>query len=401
LNEVSQKIAKEIALKGVIPFARFMELSLYCPIYGYYERERDTIGVRGDYYTSVSVGPLFGELLAFEFAEWLVNWALKPVPFRLKIVEAGAHDGRLAEDILSWLTTHGRELLERLEYCIVEPSSARQQWQQRTLQSFGDRVHWVGNIQSLGPTSCSSGIQGIIFSNEFLDALPVHRFGWDAEKRNWFEWGVIGEADHFTWARMECGCDVVKKLWNRLKLACLKPNAQHDQDPAALAELAQVDFPAEVLAALPDGFTVELCPSAEQWWRDAAAALEWGALVAIDYGFSSQEWLSPERRNGTLRAYRAHRLIGDLLASPGEQDLTADVDFTAIRSAGEAAGLKTELFDSQAQFLVRAFARLCEQPGLPDSKGGRKRQFQTLTHPEHLGRPFRVLVQSRLGGRRL
>jgi SAM-dependent MidA family methyltransferase len=240
-----------------------------------------------------------------------------------------------------------------------------------------------------------------VFSNEFLDALPVRRFGWDAEKRNWFEWGVTGAPGHFVWGRIECDCDVLKELWSRLRQACMKRSAQPDQDSAASAGLATVDSGEEFMAALPDGFTIELCPGAEQWWQDAAEALEWGTLVAIDYGLSSQERLSPERRNGTLRAYRAHRLVGNLLTNAGQQDLTAHVDFTAIRSAGEAVGLKTELFESQGQFLVRAFGRLCEQGSPPDWEQSRRRQFQTLTHPEHLGRPFRVLVQSRLRGRRL
>src|SRR5205085_2631449 len=101
-----------------------MELALYCPVYGYYEKEADTIGRRGDYYTSVSVGSLFGELLAFQFAEWLEQCGVtKGAERQTQIVEAGAHDGKLAADILHWLREYRSELFNRLEYWILEPSA--------------------------------------------------------------------------------------------------------------------------------------------------------------------------------------------------------------------------------------------------------------------------------------
>src|SRR2546427_1045503 len=108
LNEVAKRIASEIAVRGVISFARFMELALYCPVFGYYEKERDTTGRRGDFFTSVSVGSLFGELLAFHFAEWLEE--LRLADCRLQIVETGAHDGRLGKDILKWLQARRPEV---------------------------------------------------------------------------------------------------------------------------------------------------------------------------------------------------------------------------------------------------------------------------------------------------
>src|SRR6185295_6681386 len=104
-------IREEIKVKGPISFARFIELALYCPNLGYYERPESRIGKHGDYYTSVSVGPLFGELLAFQFSKWL-----ETMPGPVKLVEAGAHDGRLALDILRALP---RSLLDRVEYWIV------------------------------------------------------------------------------------------------------------------------------------------------------------------------------------------------------------------------------------------------------------------------------------------
>jgi SAM-dependent MidA family methyltransferase len=206
MTEAGQRIAAEIRDKGAITFARFMELALYCPNIGYYEKEEDIIGRRGDYYTSVSVGPLFGELLAFQFAEWLQEYPCpdaaagksrasgikdKNSPV-LRIVEAGAHAGDLAKDILGWLRQYRSSLLQNLEYWVVEPSDRRRSHQQQNLREFSSMVHWVREIaeftQEMDSEFCALGsesVRGIIFSNELLDAMPVHRLGWDAKARTW------------------------------------------------------------------------------------------------------------------------------------------------------------------------------------------------------------------------
>jgi len=192
VNEVAKQITQEIAARGLISFARFMELALYCPVYGYYEREQDTAGRAGDYYTSVSVGSLFGELLALQFAEWLqevlglhARGQRSGAQGRGGIVEAGAHDGGLARDVLRFLRERRPELFAPLEYWIVEPSERRRAWQERRLGEFGHKVRWVRQLSEL-----TTGVRGVVFSNELFDAMPAHRFGWDARQGRWFEWGV-------------------------------------------------------------------------------------------------------------------------------------------------------------------------------------------------------------------
>jgi SAM-dependent MidA family methyltransferase len=111
--------------------------------------------------------------------------------------------------------------------------------------------------------------------------------------------------------------------------------------------------------------------------------------VTFDYGGEMKDLLSPHRVAGTLRAYRHHQVVRDVLANPGDQDLTADVNFAEIKRAGERVGLKTECFASQEEFLAQLVPRIA------DWNSERVRQFQTLTHPNHLGRAFKVLVQSR------
>ncbi|HTV40813.1 MAG TPA: SAM-dependent methyltransferase [Candidatus Sulfotelmatobacter sp.] len=351
-----------VARGGALPFARFMELALYCPNLGYYEAKRDTVGRRGDFYTSVSVGNLFGELLAFQFAEWLEE--IKSPGVQLKIVEAGAHDGQLARDILTWLESNRPALFGELEYAILEPSNRRREWQREHLERFGDKVRWLSGFDASTP---SARVTGVIFSNELLDAFPVRRFGWNANKRKWFEWAVAATGDHFAWTRIELA----------------------DND----APFAGV--PASLLDVLPDNFTTETSPAAAAWWRLAAASLDRGRLMTADYGLDWEEFFVPSRTDGTLRAFYRHHIADDPLANAGEQDLTAHVNFTDVQRAGEGAGLKTEFYSTQSKFLTKILEKTLRDKGFGGWTPGRTRQFQTLTHPEHLGRSFRVLAQSR------
>lgn len=349
-----------------------MELALYCPDCGYYEKDKDIVGRRGDYYTSVSTGGLFGELLAFQFAEWL-EAEMKGDGVGIRIVEAGAHDGRLAADILMWLRDRRNETFARLEYWIVEPSARRREWQRENLAQFGKAVRWASQISELETFLKSA--PAIIFSNELLDAMPVRRVCWDAAEKKWFESGVAVDAGRFVWRRMS------EDPGNTLRLTF------HNLD---LEKLQNV---------LPDGFTAEINFSAQKWWRETAAILKRGKLLTIDYGLSAEEFFVPERRNGTLRAYRQHQLSNELLANPGEQDITAHVNFSAIEGAGESEGLKTEASVSQAKFLTEIAERAWRRADVfGDWNSVRTRQFQTLTHPEHLGWSFRVLVQSPQSG---
>ena len=182
MNQLADIMRREMAGRGAITFARFMELALYCPGLGYYESPETQVGQKGDFYTSVSVGSLLGELLAFQFAGWLEESGASP----WQLLEAGAHDGQLAADILNWLSQRRPELLARFEYWILEPSERRRRRQQETLAAYKERVRCFSSWAELPAT----GVRGVIFSNELLDAFPVHRIGWDASRQRWFEWGV-------------------------------------------------------------------------------------------------------------------------------------------------------------------------------------------------------------------
>ncbi len=353
---------------GSMPFATFMAAALYTPELGYYEQSPERLGRGGDFFTSVSVGPVFGALLAVRLARWLREL---PAP-RLQVVELGPHDGCLAADLLEAWDRFAPDLAPRIEYLLVEASPTRRAWQAARLARQGNRVRWVPDLEALPPRS----VHGVIFGNEFFDALPVHRLVWDAGAGAWTELRVTRQGGQWVWVRPRPGephfplCPVVR---------------------AALeGELGTV-LTAGLRAVLPDGFTVEVRPAATALWTAAARALGSGRLLTLDYGYEAGEALRPERPAGTLRAFARHRQAPDPLASPGEQDLTADVNFTALRAAGERAGLQTEGRCSQAAFLMEAV----RDHAAADWTAAERRQFLTLVHPQHLGERFQVLVQTR------
>jgi SAM-dependent MidA family methyltransferase len=337
-----------------------MELALYHPSHGYYERNLKQTGREGDFYTSVSVGSLYGELLAMEFARRLTE--LWPGP--VVLVEAGAHDGQLACDILSYLDEYQQDVFRRLDYVIIEPSSSRAQRQLETLRKFQGKIRWVRDWEELGE------FRGICFSNELFDAMPVHVFRWNEPGKRWQEWGIANRNGSFLWRALEQENPNARRLLTRL--------------------------PRNLLDVLPNQFTVEISPEAVSWWLRAAHALSEGSLFTIDYGLLQEDFFQPHRSRGTLRAYSKHRPTGNLLEAVGEQDITAHVNFSLLIAAGESAGLKTDEFVQQGMFVKSVLERIEAEPArFPLWTPMRYRQLKSLLHPEHLGTAFKVLIQSR------
>ena len=365
MTEIEQLLHRQISAQGPISFARFMEAALYCPKIGYYEQDSRLIGLAGDFYTSASIGPLFGQLLGAQFAGWSAQLVAGPLTW----IEAGAHNGTLASAILEWLGKNRPELQQRLTYTIIEPSMRRRTWQAEKLKAYGKRVRWFSTISELG----EQRVNGIIFSNELLDAFPVHRLVWNRSSQQWSERGVGLEQNRF--------------VWKALKQPSFNIEAQLDQSGFALGS--------DLLNVLPDGFIIDVSPAAAHWWTEAAEALLSGKLLTIDYGATSDELMRPERTQGTMRAYYRQRISDDILAQAGEQDITAHVNFTQLERAGEAAGLKTEIFASQERFLSKIVQTMLDPAIIARWTTAETRQLHTLTHPEHLGARFRVLVQGK------
>src|SRR6266705_2671316 len=154
-------IRAEIKKHGPVSFAWFMQQALYHPEHGYYSSGRCAIGRKGDYFTNVSVGPLFGEFLAAQFAEM---WERLGSVEDFIIIEQGAHDGQFARDVLESVQKRAPEFFAALRYRIVEPFPVLQERQAQTLEPFRDRIEWCDSLQPF---------VGVHFSNELLDAMPV------------------------------------------------------------------------------------------------------------------------------------------------------------------------------------------------------------------------------------
>lgn len=347
---LSDLLRDEIARRGPIPFRDFMERALYDPEHGYYASGRARIGRSGDFFTNVSVGPLFGAMLARQFEEM---WQPLDCPDAFTIVEQGAHDGQLAFDVLSGLHLASPVLHERCEYVIVEPAPRSRAAQREKIDGFhGTRVRWVASIAEL------PRFAGVHISNELIDAFPVHLVKWNGTE--WVE-------RHVTWqdGRFAFVDGVLSDARLNERLSTLPP--------------------------LPPGYITEINLAACEWIEALAQKLERGYVLAIDYGFPRDEYFRAHRVNGTLSACAAHCRDSNPLARPGEIDLTAHVEFTTLAEAAERAGLKLEGFTDQHHFMV-GLSRL--HFGEAETSAADLRAFKTLMHPELMGRSFRAICFS-------
>ena len=345
------RILKEITAEGSLTFARFMDLALYDPVVGYYASGRGKIGKRGDFFTNVSVGPVFGRILAGQFREM---WFRLGRPSRFSLVEQGANDGQLAVDILSAMD---KTTLPAIEYWIVEPFPILRRLQEQTLKAFGATVHWAKDMDDL-PV-----FDGVHLSNELVDALPFHLMRSSGQ-----EWEELRVAAHEGRLVFEVGepenhlADQVKALPPRNK-----------------------------------GTLVELRPAAFAWIQSIASKLRTGFVLVIDYGFSREKLLSPYRTEGTFSCYRAHRRDARPLDEPGEKDITAHVDFTALAASGLDVGFRIEGYADQHHYLVGAsqdLLKTLDRPPDPDSQKA-LRSLQTLLHPESMGTQYHYLACSK------
>ncbi|MEM1443318.1 MAG: SAM-dependent methyltransferase [Verrucomicrobiota bacterium] len=337
-----------------------MELVLYDESDGYYSSpERRTVGRKGDFYTSVSVGEMFGFLLSQQIQKCREEFFEPKQPF--SIVEQGAHDGQLALDILSGLREDGED---SVRYRIVDPRPATREWLSRRFEEagFGEQVKIVATLEE------ASAEQGIFLCNELLDAFPFHRLR-------------LGESG-----------------WEELQVGCEKGHLCFTGRP--LSEGMQ-KYAVRIGDNLPLGYTTEVCPLAESWLKEAAGLFERGFWWIIDYGHEAPDYFSPHRSDGTFRCYRDHRASEDPFDHLGETDITAHVNFTFLENAAEECGLKWRKLTDQHHFLIGAardwLLSIEGQTSAGQDPGSAKRlrQFQTLTHPGMMGTQFKVAVLSK------
>lgn len=347
-------LRRKITRDGPIPFPAFMAAALYDPDLGYYAHGTGRVGRDGDFFTNVSVGSVFGNLLARRF---LRHWREAGHPVRWRITECGAHDGKLAADILATISSLDPDAWGALEYAICEPLPTLAAAQRKTLLPWLGTVRFSSNPEELA----DDPLPGIVTGNELLDALPFHLVEW--RDGCWCELHVALDGHHnFIW----------------------QPRVIDDPELAlALGALA---------GPFPEGYRTEIRPRFREFLKPYARSMVpgGGRMIWIDYGFDRADFYHPDRCRGTLRTFSNHRAGEDPLTSPGETDITAHVDFTAVAEAAEALGGKPSPLQSQGTWLTHVGRDwLLAQEGNPDPKA--LRQFQTLTHPAQLGASFQVL----------
>jgi SAM-dependent MidA family methyltransferase len=352
-------IRERIRQHGPVPFPWFMEQALYHPEFGYYTSPRLRIGRRGDYYTNVSVGRLYGQLLASQLIEM---WKLLGSPPCFTIVEQGAEEGRLALDILCAIAQESTEAAECIHYTILEPVPGKQQQQRASFEgAFLDKVTWLTGLNDL------KSVTGAFISNELVDAMPVHLV--EYRTGAWLELLVDISGEDFCFIPSKIESSELAKALEKLPLPTASP------------------------------YRTEVNLVALRWIRAVSKRLERGFVLIVDYGFPRHEYYKPERTEGTLSCYSLHRRSDDPLLRPGEIDITAHVEFTSLAEAAEEASLKVAGYTDQHHFMVGAaesrllaLEKVVEIGGLTPAHAAFFAQYRTLMHPGTMGMAFKYLL---------
>lgn len=337
-----------------------MERALYHPQFGYYSRAVQRSGRDGDFFTSVDVGPLFGEMIAAQLEEmWRV--LRDGGAERFDLVEVGAGNGRLACDVLDAAARHHPDFYSRIVLRLVERSGIARAAQRATLEPHAARL---ADVLSDLPAD----ITGAIYANELLDAFPVH---------------VVTRTS-----------EGLREIVVREQDGMLVESDAPISNPAILQHLEQND---EVIGS---GARAEVGLAAASWVGDAARALRRGFLLLFDYGGEARELYSPAHAEGTLMAYRSHRAEPrGWLTAPGDSDLTAHVDLTAVRRAAERAGLQTLGIVDQTYFLLSLGLADRVLTGHDRSAIRQRLAARTLMMPGGLGSTMKAMVFAKGVGR--
>jgi SAM-dependent MidA family methyltransferase len=332
-------------------FAEYMELVLYSPDLGYYDRSPERIGSRGDFFTSPHLGSDFGEMLAIQLAE---IWQRLGQPRPFTVVEMGAGQGLIAQDILGYWQRYYPELVA--DYVIIETAAAMRRCQQLLLSDWP--VRWV-TWADLPPES----ITGCFFSNELIDAFPVHQ--------------VIVQDGQLQ--------EVYVKINGERQIT----EEQGDLSTPKLLEyfeLAQIP-----ILSYTSGYRTEVNLAAFDWLTTVAAKLQRGYVLSIDYGYPTARYYNPQRSQGTLQCYYQHRYHNNPYVNLGQQDLTAHVDFGSLMRWGNALGLQELGFTKQGMFLM--VLGLGDRLVQPETLA-RRQVLHQLIDPMGLG-GFGVLLQGK------
>jgi SAM-dependent MidA family methyltransferase len=384
--ELIALIRDQIRGSGPVSFARFMEQALYHPEFGYYASDRAEIGRWGDYFTNVSVGPLFGRLLAAQLVE---IWSMLRTTRDFWLVEQGAHHGELAADVLGAIRELSPDFFSAIRYCIVEPFGRLRDRQAQALLEFSDKIFWRDSVDKLEP------FVGIYFCNELLDSFPVHLIvfqcgrGLSAPTSTGAKESVRGLLRRAV-AFGEGGSAATQLPWLEKYVGFEDDQFVFIERPIANANLRAV---AQALPIEIVGYTTEINLSALEWLDAISAKLTRGYLLVVDYGYTRDDFYTADRTAGTLQIRSKHRSLNSPFQLVGQADITAHVEWTSLAERAQERRLRLAGFTDQHHFLTGIISARPELMEQNHSKTARK--LQTLLHPEMLGRSFQVLALAR------
>ncbi|WP_059171127.1 class I SAM-dependent methyltransferase [Bacillus sp. FJAT-27445] len=337
---------------GLITYADYIEIALYHPVHGYYMRESEKIGRRGDFITTSNISDVFGRTFSKWFARHAEVNGLAPA-----VCEIGGGNGRFAKAFIEEWSKHSSETLT---YLIVEASPYHRKLQKESLGDF------QGFLQKSSISEIRD-FKGMIFSNELFDALPVHV----VEKRA----GLLMEA--MVGIRDGTLYEELSPLKNKNIEGFLKING----------------------LSLKEGQRIEVPLAAESMIHDLSFAMSEGIVLTVDYGYTCEEWMSPPRRRGSLRGYMNHQLFEGVLEYPGLMDITTHIHFDALSKSGEKYGLETLSKLRQDEFLLAAgILGELEDNYDPDpfsERSKRNRAIRSLVIPSGMSSAFHVLIQQK------
>jgi len=373
-----RKIEREIRERGPIPFSRYMELCLYDPELGYYSRSTEQFGKAGDFYTSSDVHAVFGRLLARQFEE---IWRVLGSPEQVEILELGPGRGLFAQDVMDWSAKKFPEFFQAAHYTLAESSPALRERLKANLSKHftsgkASLLQWpkppsydgTYDTASVVPNSIAferalaPEVPVIVFANEFFDALPVEVLSPQGELHISENEGRLAE----TWS---AASDEVLEFLDHYGV---HPEARERIEVPLIAQASMSRL---------------------------AAAVNCGAVIAIDYGYTREEQLAGRHR-GTIAAYRQHSVSANPYEAPGEQDITAHVNFTALAAALEQGGMQVQPLVTHSQFLMgigehNQFADAFEECRLPQERAKVGLQLKHLVTPAGMGETFHVLIASK------
>jgi SAM-dependent MidA family methyltransferase len=351
MNPLEKHIIDRIKKGGPITFETFMDIALFYPELGYYMSPDITIGRSGDFYTGPHLHRVFGIMIGRQLQEM---WEAMGRPSEFHVVEVGGGAGYLCKDILEYF--HKSEFFNALKFTIVEVNPAMVANQRRLLSELSSKVRWVSSLKEL------AGIRGCIFSNELLDAFPVH----------------LVEMD-----------DGLKEVYIGVKTDKLIVIKQK------VSSLKLINYFNAFLPHIPKGYRTEINLRIKDWLKEIDEVLSEGFILTIDYGYPAREYYDDERSRGTLLCYYRHRVNENPFENIGKQDITSHVNFSSLKKWGDEIGLKTIGYCSQGTYFIASGLDevIMELYGDSPEYSPEVLKIKGLILPQAMGESHKVMVQ--------